>query len=1294
MSQYRIFSKPRQKPQLPGPFRWLGVGSLWFYRVLTWGVLAIGLAFAGTVLALRYWVFPNIDSYREDIARIISERAGQIVTIGGIHAQWEGLRPQFVLEQVTVYDATGQPALELPRVDQTLSWLSVPTLQLRTHALDIYRPRLSIRRDARDVVSIAGVEVAEGNGGNDFVDALLRQREIEVHDATIIWNDEFRKAPQLELTNVHLHLVNSGGRHRFGLRATPPKELAAPLDVRGDLRGGTVAALAEWNGNLFLELDYADIAAWRTWVPFPIEFPRGAGALRAWLTFSRDQLVEAVADVRLANVNTRVAADLPLLDLSQLSGRVGWKQSDEGFEISTSKLGLTTTGGLKLPPVDFLLRVNATAARKQSGGELQASAIELAPLVALAEHLPFGPETRRQFAEYSPRGRLSDVVIRWSGEWREPKQYSVRGRFQGLAVNHAGKIPGFAGASGTVEATERGGTLFLNSQKATVQMPLVFRDAHALEALSAQISWAKNGGETELWLNNVTFSNAHLAGSVFGVYRTAGATSGSIDLTGRLTRADARFVNRYIPLAVSKKVRDWLDHAFIAGRSNNVTLRIKGKLDDYPFPEGKDGVFQVTARVADGVLHYADGWPNITNIAGDLVFRGSRMDMHAWEGAVSGVHLAKVRAEIPDLAAKEEILNLSGEAEGPTGNFLAFIAKSPVSGMIDDATRDWQAQGTGRLGIKLSIPLSDTDKSTIAGAYQFAGNTLAISPELPILEQAGGRVEFTEKAVRAQSVKGVVLGGPVTINASTRDAGVRVGIQGRINADIARRAGGPQWVQKLRGATDWRATVTARKRAADILLESNLQGLAVNLPAPFVKAAAENWPARYEHRILADGQDRFSLTVGDIVSMNLVRRGEGEEATVTRGAVRFGGAAAEPDRNGVWVSGTVKALDADGWLDLLGTGPGGPRIQWGGVDASAGTLDVLGWRFDGLAVQASVEGGEWRAALSGKQLEGEATWQPQGRGKVVARMKTLTIPAASPGATPAAARSPQSRVEPQDLPALDVVAEQFLIKDTQYGRLELSVVPDGRNWRLERLLLSNPEGNLNLDGVWQSAQPRPVTQVKLRLETSDIGKLLTRFGYPQGVRGGTAKLEGSLSWSGSLYELDYPTLSGNLRLEAAKGQFTKLDPGIGKLLGVLNLQSLPRRATLDFRDVFSEGFAFDDISGAARIERGTATTENFRIRGPSANVVMGGTVDLARETQNLRVRITPQLSGSVAVGTGALVGGPVGVAAGVAAYLAQKVFKDPFGQLASFEYDVAGTWSEPTVKRVPLPSLVPVTGTE
>jgi uncharacterized protein (TIGR02099 family) len=1294
LSQYRIFSKSRQKRTLPGRLRWLTIGSLWVYRVLTWGVLAVGLAFAGSVLALRHWVFPNIESYRDDIARIVSEHAGQKVTIGSIHAQWEGLRPQLVLERVTVHDASGRSALELPRVDNTLSWWSAVALELRFHALDIYRPVLSIRRDERNVMSIAGVELADGGGGNGFGDWLLRQREIEVHDATIVWTDELRKAPPLELKNVHLHLVSSGSRHRFGLRATPPKELAAPLDLRGDVRGGALAALADWNGQLFVQLDYADIAAWRTWVPFPIEFPRGAGGLRAWFTFSRDRLTEAVADVQLANVNTRLAADLPQLDLSHLAGRVGWKQSKGGYEITTSRLGLTTTAGLKLSPVDFLLRVSASAAGKPTGGEMQVSTVELAPLLALADHLPLGQETRLKLAEYSPRGSLRDVVVRWSGEWSEPRQFSARGRFQRLSMNRSGRIPGFSGISGTLEASERGGTLFLGSQKATVDMPMVFRDTHELDALSAQISWSRSGGETELWINNVAFSNAHLAGSLFGVYRTAGATSGSIDLTGRLTRADARFVSRYIPLVVAKTAREWLDAAFIAGRSSNVTVRLKGKLDDFPFRDGRSGVFQVTARVSDGVLHYANGWPDITNIAGDLVFRGSRMDVHAWQGAILGTRLAKVRVEIADLAPGKENLIVSGEAEGPTAEFLAFIEKSPVSGMIDDFTRGWQAQGAGRLALRLSIPLGDAAKSTVAGTYLFANNSVTISPELPVVDQAGGRIEFTDTAVRTQNVTAIVLGGPVEITATTaRDAGVRIGVEGRINTDIVRRTGGPQWVQHLRGATDWRAALTARKGSADVVVESNLRGLAVNLPAPFLKAAGETLPTRFERRFVAAGQDRLSLTVGDILSMNLLRRIEGEAATITRGSVRFGGPAGEPDRSGVWVRGAVKWIDLDRWIALLGEGGGGTRIEWGGIDLGVGALDVFGWRFGDLAVNASVQGGQWNMKLSGKEMDGSAAWQPKEGGKLTVRMASFAIPPSAPGAAQTAGRDAPSRTtEPQELPALDVVAEQFIVGDRQLGRLELATVPEGRDWRIERLLLVNPESNLTLDGLWQRAVPRSMTQITLRLEVGDIGKLLTRLGYPEGVRRGTAKLEGSLSWNGAPYELDYPTMSGTLALEAAKGQFVKLDPGIGKLLGVMNLQSLPRRVSLDFRDVFSEGFAFDEIAGAVRIDRGTATTENFRVRGPAASVVMSGKVNLAQETQDLRVRITPQLTESVAV-AGALVGGPV---AGAVAYLAQKVLKDPIGQLASFDYDVSGTWTDPAVKRVsrPVPEPAPATGSE
>jgi uncharacterized protein YhdP len=143
----------------------------------------------------------------------------------------------------------------------------------------------------------------------------------------------------------------------------------------------------------------------------------------------------------------------------------------------------------------------------------------------------------------------------------------------------------------------------------------------------------------------------------------------------------------------------------------------------------------------------------------------------------------------------------------------------------------------------------------------------------------------------------------------------------------------------------------------------------------------------------------------------------------------------------------------------------------------------------------------------------------------------------------------------------------------------------------------------------------------------------------------------------------------------------KLDPGIAKLLGILSLQALPRRITLDFRDIFSEGFAFDAIIGAITISRGVASTDNLRIQGPSAQVVMHGVVDLARETQALRVRVNPHLSDSVSI-AGALIGGPV---AGVAAFLAQKLLKDPLDQIAGFDYGITGTWSDPQVAKLERP---------
>ena len=192
---------------------------------------------------------------------------------------------------------------------------------------------------------LGGIALDQKEGGSGFPDWVLRQRHILIKDASISWQDDKAKTPRLELKNVSLHLENSGHHHRFGLVATPPAQLASPVDLRGDLIGKSIADISTWKGELFLQLFYVDIVAWRTWVPLPIDMSHGSGGLRMWLGFDGKKIESAIADVRLANVNTKLASDLPELKLKSLSGRLGWKNLDHGFEISTAKLGLSSTTG-------------------------------------------------------------------------------------------------------------------------------------------------------------------------------------------------------------------------------------------------------------------------------------------------------------------------------------------------------------------------------------------------------------------------------------------------------------------------------------------------------------------------------------------------------------------------------------------------------------------------------------------------------------------------------------------------------------------------------------------------------------------------------------------------------------------------------------------------------------------------------------------------------------------------------------------------------------------------------------
>jgi uncharacterized protein YhdP len=225
------------------------------------------------------------------------------------------------------------------------------------------------------------------------------------------------------------------------------------------------------------------------------------------------------------------------------------------------------------------------------------------------------------------------------------------------------------------------------------------------------------------------------------------------------------------------------------------------------------------------------------------------------------------------------------------------------------------------------------------------------------------------------------------------------------------------------------------------------------------------------------------------------------------------------------------------------------------------------------------------------------------------------------------------------------------------------------------LFIQGDGSTFDTSGRWTRAGGQSRSTFKLKVESKNLNSLFRTFGHADTLRRGAGQLEGTLGWPGYPYEFALNSLVGDFRLEAKSGQFAKIEPGAGRLLGLLSLQSIPRRITLDFRDIFSEGFAFDRINGTVKIDKGVMHTENLEIAGPSAFVTMQGEVSLPGETQNLRVTVIPSLGDSVSLMTG-LIGGPI---VGLTTLLVQKLLRDPLGKASTYQYSVVGTWDNPDV---------------
>jgi len=1309
--------------------------SFCYYLFIIAGSLAVLF-----LLTLRFALPAWIDRHPQELADLLARQLDLSVTIAKTETEWNGWNPRLTLHdfRMRAADANHNGAeLYLPEVAMLLDWRSLFHQRVLLRTLRIEAPELTIRRDANGDIFIGGFPA--GNGGHadasdvsPFARWLRQQNTIEINRGTLFWHDEMRGAPPLVIHNLNLRGKRVRDDYQFGMRGVSNE---TALEVRARIaRPKKNAPSLEW----YLRFEHLNFPHLTQWFDLPIAIERGIGNAQTWGRITEGRLAQFTVDAALDDALARLAPDsgeLPPFELQQAQGRFTSVIEPTHYTLGVENLSFTGKNGIEFPPTAAQLTLDIDSGNGEPHEELRWSKViaqathahltfdhlQLKPLANLLLSIPATQDAPRALLEaLHPQGMAKNGSFSWNVDHENPQLHGEVA-LEAFSVRPYQLYPGADNVNAQIHFTQNDGSVDIDCRNAVVHLPHIFPDSVPLTQLDGTLHWSFNDTRNlEVNIDHLYFANEDAKGKLSGAWFADGG-AGIVDLTADIEHAEAARAYRYIPMIVDDDVRQWLHDSLLAGQAHNGHMVLRGALDDFPFYDTDEAtaLFQIEADVQDVNMRYDPEWPMIEHINGKLIFRNESMTIQADQGTILNAPTQPITTIIPDLGADFPHLLVDGSVQTGLNTYLQFLEKSPVGGWINHVLRDAQGNGNALLNLHLDIPLSDDDKteSRVNGELTFDRNRMML-PQLPELEDIKGKLSFTESGIHGEALSLTVLGNPGSVSLHNTKQGVLINALGTLNLARLKEKHPFPYDEYFHGEAPWTLTLETNidTHNIDWILETPLTGVRIDLPAPLNKAADVATPLHISRR-LSESSNREEIWqleyqpahIAETVRL-IAQRVQNQKGwqlkTLAARIDRKKSKPILPDTEGAHIDLVLPTLDLDAWYDLLKDDQDelSANMMIRHVNITANTLTILDKTLHDFRLKATPGHPEnplcangdlhcWMLDVDSAELTGKISWEDSvasmtSNGRIHADLDKLVFTSNGDKANNNSSHAPTTieRGSTNPWPVIDIDVAHLYYQGNDIGHVTLEARPHETDWRIERFLLSNDAGQVDANGWWRTNLAAQKTELWLAAHIQDVQKFLARLGIPEGLVASDGMIEGQLSWSDSPTDFDLETLDGNLTVNIARGRFTKIEPGIGRLLGVFSLQALPRRITLDFRDVFSEGFAFDRITGTAAITNGIMHTDDTLLDGPAAKVNIMGNIDLVNETQKIDVRVRPSLTEGVSLGAAGaatlLMSTPVSAAAvGIGALVGQMILDDPVGKMFSYEYLIEGSWDDPVVEK-------------
>lgn len=902
-------------------------------------------------------------------------------------------------------------------------------------------------------------------------------------------------------------------------------------------------------------------------------------------------------------------------------------------------------------------------------------------------------------------GVLSEITLDWPLPDGRP---SLLAQMSGVGFSLSQPQFAIAGVDGEISSSGSRGRTMLNSRDVRLDWPELFVESTVIDALDGTMDWVLGDGGVQFEIPDLAYAVA----GVDGVGRVSGEADKAWHAELRFLAPEVRRAEGMLPLFWPESLRAWLSEAVRAGSLSEGRVRLDGMA-------GKVRRTEVDLALNEVQFRFAPDWAEVEAEQAALQIRDHQLSVQIPQGQLSGVNATDISARLR--LKSDEPLRITAKVAGRAEDILQVLADSPIGSHLRDVNKALRIRGAVSGNLDLAIDLKNRKQSRWDAEVDLAKVRVDIRGWPTPLRDAQGRVRINSEGLESEQLSATMNGWPLQIR-STRDAGrstLRATTTARID-DIPDNWPMPAWLQRrISGRSDLTIeTQVGGSAPVEVVIRSDLAQAAIALPPPLAKP--EGRAQRMELRFLPESSE-LTLALGRQLAVHARQLGQAGQ----RMAVRFGADQVSlPPAQGIWVDGTLPPLQVEPWLDLVGEiGEEAGQAEgaasgeaFGGVSLALAEARFAGQTWSTVDLQVLRSGSSWLVNTRSAGLQGQMLVSAQDAGglAVAGQFERLSWSLGRAEVSRSSTADSGLRM-PESLPSLDIRASRFVVDGEELGPLSLAVTANPSGYRIDALRVG-PDARPALDisgefGAYQAGAADPASaataataadgkvpapefvqparpasaneptirnRMEFTLRDQDAMPWLRVFGYAGQLQAAAVDFSGTLSW-GSAEDLAAMRLDGDVQFAFEDGRLLTVEPGAGRLLGLLSVTALPRRFLLDFSDVTDTGLSFDSLDGSYLVSEGVAHTENLKITTPSVRVEARGDVNLVTRYQNQEVRILPGIShGFTAAAT--VLGGP---AMGLFMLFAQELLDKPLDQVGQIGYRIQGPLENPQVEPMP-----------